>query len=77
MKNWLRGKIAESFVGKVVKDPDLQTTVLGFIGAAMIAKRVDWNAAFGGNEDAIATVVLAVVVGIWGWRTNKKKGVKP
>ncbi len=72
MKNWLWDKILDSFVGKVAKDPRLCTTVLVFVAAAIIAMHVDVKQVLGGNVDAIATGLLAIVVAVWGWYTNRK-----
>jgi hypothetical protein len=78
LKRKLAAGVIGSAVAKMAASPDTQTTVLGCMAAALIAKQVDFNAILACNlqtcnVDAVGTLLLAIVVGFLGWRTNKRK----
>jgi hypothetical protein len=78
LKRKLAAGVIGSFVKKMATSPDTQTTALGFAAAAIIAKQVDFNAVLSCtvqscNYDQVGTLLLAIVVGLLGWRANKQK----
>jgi hypothetical protein len=73
---FIEAAFIKAFLSKIAKDPDTQTSVLGFIAAALLAcKEVDWSKVLNGDPGAIGTLVACVVVALLGWRTNKAKAV--
>ena len=51
---------------------DKTTTVAGLVVGAIVAANVNYAAALEGNTAEIGKIIGAIVIGLWGWLTNKK-----
>lgn len=50
---------------------DRLTTIIGAVLASVLATNVDWQAVFDGDPRQISAVVVAVLVALLGYFTNK------
>lgn len=73
--NWFKRKAAGHVVAGVVKEAaksnDSKTTILGAVGAGLLASQVDYGKAIGGDQAEIGKAIGAVVFALFGYFTNK------
>jgi hypothetical protein len=73
MLTWAKAALIKTALGRVAKDPDTQTTVLGVIAAALISEKLDWGKLLSGDPDQVGTAIGVLVVALFGFITNRRK----
>jgi hypothetical protein len=67
------GTLIVSFLNRLVTNPDTQTSALGITAGAIIAANVDYGKVIANDHGEQGKLLGAVVVGLFGYLTNKPK----
>lgn len=73
MFGFIKAALVKSALGRVAKDPDTQTTILGVLAAALLSEKLDWGKLIAGDSDQIGIAIGVVVVALFGYITNTRK----
>lgn len=72
MLAFVKADFAKALLGRLAKDNDTKTTLLGIAAAALIAAQLDWGKLVAGDSAELGKAAGAVVAGLLGFYTNKK-----
>lgn len=72
MLDSIKGAIAKSYLNKLATDNDTKTTILGFLAAGIIERKLDFGKLFSGDPDQLGNLAFALTVAAIGYYTNKK-----
>lgn len=71
MFTFVKADFTKALLGKVARDNDTKTTLLGFVAAGLLAANLDWGKLIQGDSTQIGQAVGAAVAVAIGYYTNK------
>lgn len=71
MLTFLKADFAKALLGRVARDNDTKTTVLGIMAGGLLAANLDWGKLLAGDPNQIGNAAGAVIAVLVGYYINK------